>query len=603
MSVQARRASFSYLPYVLILAFTLLLMAAPYFVKLPIPETATETTSARLSFNGGPEQAVELPHRWPRLPASAPVRAVYRLSVEIPTGGGYLLIPAAQQEIAAQLNEQRLGGTQIYISGEPSVGAPYMLRIPDGMSGTADLVITLTRESGVVPGYLSRVHVADESSIADVRWAWLSVTSGMRISVLGLQAIVITALATVWLARRGDPIFAWLFIIGGGSLLYSLANSPASGLVSPDGQPYIVFVMPSFGLMALGLAQAVAGIPRPRWLKIAIVGLPLALTAGVWLEVVPSMVGVLVAALVAIGGHIFAALLLTRDALRCNEWDRALLAVPFFLVAWYGLRDLGIVIGLIDGALLLSGKIRLVTMIAVITLLMRRLVSSLDALDHSNETLRLRLAAQEEELSELHAKEKALTAQTIREQERSRLTRDLHDGLSGHLVSIIALSQEREGDPKAIERAARGALDDLRLVINSLDLDDGDLLVALADLRERIEPQLRRVGMELDWSMENLPPVDGFKPSSALSILRIVQEAITNAVKHGMPGRIAVHGSAGRGETIVVRIANEARSDVAQGHGHGLRNMQRRAAELGGAVNFHLTDGMATLRMVLPSKL
>lgn len=591
-----------YLPYLLILALTLLLMAAAHVVRLPIPEAARMADTATVSINGGPEEAVTLPHRWPRI--AGPVEATYRIAVDRPaTGPGYLLIPAAQHTLTAALDGMRVPGTEIYIAGEPSVGAPYILDMPDGPKGTAELVVTLTRSSGLVPGYLSPVYAVDADAMADDRWAWVLVSRGTRVSFIGLQGIVILALATVWLARHKDPIFGWLFLIGIGSLCYSVLNAPDGGLIPADGQPYLTYMMPAFGLMALGLAKAIVGVPRPAWLKIGIIAMPLSLVAGMASGVLPPLPALLLATMVAIGGHVVAAVILARDALRRDEWDRALLAVPFFLVGWYGLRDLGIVTGLVDGALLLSAKIRLVTMLAVITLLMRRLVSSLDAVDRSNDTLRLRLAAQEAELSQLHAKEKELTARTIREQERDRLTRDLHDGLSGHLVSIIALSQDDKADAGSIERAARGALDDLRMVINSLDLDDGDLRLALAGLRERLEPQLRRLGIELHWSMENLPEVSGFTSSGALSILRIIQEAITNAVKHGTPGRITVQGSAGRGDTILLRIANEVRSGADPGTGHGLKNMQRRAVELGGAVRFEVDGSRATLTVVLPSVL
>lgn len=599
MSGGVARTPLFYLPYLLILALTLLLMAAAHVARLPIPEAASMADRAIVSINGGPEEAVALPHRWPRI--AGPVEATYRIAIDLPaTGPGYLLIPAAQHTLAATLDGMRVPGTEIYIVGEPSVGAPYMLEIPDGPEGAAELVVTLTRQSGLVPGYLSPVHAVAADAMADDRWAWVLVSRGTRVSVIGLQGIVIVALATVWLARRKDPIFGWLFLIGVGSLSYSVLNTPDGGLIPADGQPYLTFTMPAFGLMALGLAMAIVGVPRPAWLKLGIVALPLSLVVGMASGILPPLPALLLATMAAIGGHIVAAAILARDALRRDEWDRALLAVPFFLVGWYGLRDLGIVTGLVDGALLLSAKIRLVTMLAVITLLMRRLVSSLDAVDRSNDTLRLRLAAQEAELSKLHAKEKELTAQTIREQERDRLTRDLHDGLSGHLVSIIALSQDEKADARSIERAARGALDDLRMVINSLDLDDGDLRLALAGLRERLEPQLRRLGIELHWSMESLPAVSGFTSSGALSILRIVQEAIANAINHGKPGRITVQGSAGRGNTILLRIANEVGSDAVPGTGHGLKNMQRRAADLGGAVRFDLDGGRATLTVVLP---
>ena len=72
--------------------------------------------------------------------------------------------------------------------------------------------------------------------------------------------------------------------------------------------------------------------------------------------------------------------------------------------------------------------------------------------------------------------------------------RDLHDGLGGQLVSIVALS-EREGGGDA----ARAALKDLRVVIDSMDDIGGDLMLALGSWRERAAAQLRPHDIALDF--------------------------------------------------------------------------------------------------------
>lgn len=189
----------------------------------------------------------------------------------------------------------------------------------------------------------------------------------------------------------------------------------------------------------------------------------------------------------------------------------------------------------------------------------------------------------------------------MREDERQRLTLDLHDGLSGHLVSIIALS-ERGADHRVVERAARAALDDLRLVINSLDIGDQDLPLAMAGFREKLEPQLRRLGVVLDWSTEQLPDISGVTPSNSLSVLRILQEAVTNALKHGATRAIRIHGRPEpHGATI--SIVNDVAEGNETGTGHGLNNMRRRAEALGGQVHFERASRQAVLALRLPSRL
>src|SRR5690606_23580564 len=125
---------------------------------------------------------------------------------------------------------------------------------------------------------------------------------------------------------------------------------------------------------------SIVGITRPPWLKLAVVGLPTAQALCVALDLAPPMIIATVSGLSAIGGHLTGGILLARNALRTWEWDQALLAAPFLLVAWYGLRDMGIILGTVEGGLLLGSKARPLTTVAVLVLLMRRLAYSLGEL-------------------------------------------------------------------------------------------------------------------------------------------------------------------------------------------------------------------------------
>jgi two-component system, NarL family, sensor histidine kinase UhpB len=165
-------------------------------------------------------------------------------------------------------------------------------------------------------------------------------------------------------------------------------------------------------------------------------------------------------------------------------------------------------------------------------------------------------------------------------------------------VSIIALS-ERAGD-RTVEQAAREALNDLRLVIYSLDLGDTDLPLALANFRERLVPQLQRMGVELDWSIAALPDVSGVKPSNALAILRVLQEAITNALKHGPARKIIVRGRPAADGMVAITIENDGRAFAESKGGHGLANMRRRAQQLHGKLIFEALAQGTKITLLLP---
>jgi signal transduction histidine kinase len=423
-----------------------------------------------------------------------------------------------------------------------------------------------------------------------------------RTITFALHLFIVAGLLTVWGARPGDAIFRWLAVIGTTSLIVVIAEFRPFPAIIDIARPWLVMILSSFGLMMIGLALAISEMPRPRWLLWLIVGFPISLILLYATGLLPLPATVLPSVAFAIGGHVVAGVILIHTFARQREWVYGFLAVPFFLTAWFGIRDVAVVFELIPGGFLLSTFVRPVTYLSVLVLLMYKLASSLNRLDQANDVLRTRLAAQEAELSALHAKEKVLVGQTVREQERQRLMRDLHDGLSGYLVSIIAMS-EKHGRDVDIERTAREALEDLRLVIHSLDLGDTDLPLALAGFRERLSPRLRRLGVTLTWSMERLPEIQGVTPENALSVLRILQEAVTNALKHGPARAIHIEGSPGTSDTALLSITNDGPSDISSGTGNGLSNMQRRAQKLGGYISTTKSAKGYELQLSLPRRL
>jgi signal transduction histidine kinase len=591
--------------HILLVSLALLLAAAPFVLKIPAPPAEIVLDEASFSLDGGPAQAVALPHRWPRSVPYGPARSVYTIDFEVAepvVEPMFMIVRAARQNLRAEINGKELTPLGSLPWLDVAAGTSHRMRLPDGALAPGDnrLVLTLERRHAAVPGHLSRLYLGGSSMMEADYWSRLLGSGRVRSGTHALHLVLIIALATLWTARRQDAAFGWLALIGVSSFVVALPNETNIPSAIDFTKPYFVLTLPAFGLMSIGLGYAIAGKPVPRWLCHAIPGLPALLIVLVASGISPPFPAAVVAALLAIATHLGAAIVVARAYLMRERWEIGLLSIPFFLTAWYGLHDIAVVSGMVDGAFLLSGFVRPLTMLAILMLLMRRLALSLNELDGANETLRERLAEREAELSVLHEKERARTAQSVREQERQRLMHDLHDGLSGHLVSIIALSERKQADPNAIERAAREALNDLRLVINSLDIGDRDLPLALASFRERLEPQLRRLGVDLAWSMEDLPEVSGVTPANALSVLRILQEAVTNALKHGPATRIAIRGAQdGEGAAKIV-VENDGRATVGSDKGHGMANMRRRANLLGGRVALASVPTGMRLTLSLP---
>ena len=207
----------------------------------------------------------------------------------------------------------------------------------------------------------------------------------------------------------------------------------------------------------------------------------------------------------------------------------------------------------------------------------------------------------------------ALEQRATRLSERTRLARELHDSV-GHALSLVvvqagAARKVRDTDPafvdqalEAVEEAARTALTDLDQVLGLLrdeESADGTNHRPVADLRQfdTLIATTRRAGLavepEVTGDLAALPAV------VSRESYRIVQEALTNALRHGRPP-VAMRLRVEPGEFVI-----EADNPVAPGHrprrrGRGLRGMRERAAVLGGDMSTAIEDDRWRLRVRLP---
>lgn len=145
-----------------------------------------------------------------------------------------------------------------------------------------------------------------------------------------------------------------------------------------------------------------------------------------------------------------------------------------------------------------------------------------------------------EEMRAEFDRRKAEERQAVIAAERTRLLHDLHDGMGSQLITALRMTRRDEVPREEVARVIEDSLEDMRLIIDSLDLEESDLLPLLANLRYRLEPRLNAIGVGLQWQVGPLPEMDYLTPETGLSILRTLQEAINNAVRHGAAKTITV---------------------------------------------------------------
>lgn len=215
-----------------------------------------------------------------------------------------------------------------------------------------------------------------------------------------------------------------------------------------------------------------------------------------------------------------------------------------------------------------------------------------------NAELEQRVQERARQLQDTHERLRALENAAIVAAERERLMRDMHDGIGSQLITTLEAVERGTTRSGEVAALLRECMDDLRLMIDSLEPDAFALQAALGNLRYRLEPRLRAAGIALHWEVDDAASLPSGRP--ALQVLRIVQEAITNVLKHA--GASELRFSCRReGDALVLRIADNGRglreaAPVASGH-RGLGNMQLRAQQLHGSLR--LASGAAGTQITL----
>lgn len=249
--------------------------------------------------------------------------------------------------------------------------------------------------------------------------------------------------------------------------------------------------------------------------------------------------------------------------------------------------------GVREGNLLNSSVFLLLAMTAAFLARNFRLFQSQAAL---NAMLQTKVEQREAELVEAARREQSLIRQQALDEERRRIMRDLHDGLGSQLMSIMLSARVGIAEPAVVAEGLQSVIDEMRLMVDSMDSVGESLSSALATFKARVQPRIEATGIGFDWHEDPaIATISDFGPRDVLQIFRVLQEAVTNALKHSGCSRIIVQ-ALHQGATLVLTVEDDGKGITSIGEaGRGLTNMRLRAASVQGEVSVQPgKDGQGT---------
>jgi len=415
----------------------------------------------------------------------------------------------------------------------------------------------------------------------------------------------------IWFKRRHESLYLLFFIISAAAFL-RMQHYYVGGNYLPLSDEWLQWLTVSSLMWLVTLVNNFMERlhKRPlRWLTPTLVTVTLAcnlLTLPGSAMLVPSLV--LITPLLYLLMLPFAVLISVdalRNALRTRSRDVWLMAGWFVGTIVLSAYDLALQNNWVNPEGVYTnpyGVLGLFTMFGYI--MFGRYVGAIGEVERVNAGLAQRLRDREAELAASYERMSKIEQRQTLSDERQRLMQDMHDGLGSTLISAIRSVEQGGMSDSKVSQILKDCMDDLKLAIDSMEPVEADLLLLLATLRFRLEPRLEGTDVTLLWEVRELPTLDWLDPSSALHILRIVQESVANILRHTRATEIRV-GTAVQGDGVQVIIEDngqgfDVEKALGEAAGRGLHNQRRRAESIGGMVDWQSGPAGTRLTLWLP---
>lgn len=494
-----------------------------------------------------------------------------------------------------------------------SWNTPRIWRLPESAlhAGVNTVWVRVVGTAQQTPG-LGPVHLGEPQALQqlhDSQW-W------RHRALFAVNLIVSSVLGAVffclWVTRRTQSAYGWYALM---ALLWGLF---ISNVLVTTPWPFSTTLMAMrANSMALVLyiacfcifiwrfgGQVLPRVERALWLLSTALLALLALVPDAFLAEASVVIAVTVAALYVVNCLQFA-----WHAWRTREREQVLLALSLLVFVGAIVHDLLFMLKVIAGLTPFTPYTSIASLFCLSAVLALRHARSVRRIERFNDELAEGIARARSELGDTLEREHALALTNNRLQDRLQIAHDLHDGLGGSLVRMMALVEQAEKplQNQQVLSFLKLIRDDLRQTIDSGSSAGVQVPVTpqawIAPLRHRFVQLFDELGIDSQWTF---PPQWRMPPDAlqCLALTRLVEEALVNVLKHSRARRVQADLQQTRSGRLQLCIEDDGVGfDVEAvrqaGISVGMRSMQARIARVGGTLEVVSRPGRTRLTIQL----
>ncbi len=483
-----------------------------------------------------------------------------------------------------------------------------LLSAPLLHAGENTLLVRISGLSAFQPG-LGKVVLGSPQRVQAHYEGEYLVRHDLQLLSLSVSATLGCFFIVLWLLRRRESAYGWFGLLNLAWLACGINNVATSPW--PFASTYTWEAMNTAALLLFSAAFALFVVRyfERRYVRSEIALLVLTGACAVSMFVMPTAyleveraAFTLVCSVIVLGSSCW----FLRLAWQTRRMEHSILAVYMLAVIAADVHDLLVFLNVIHAYTYYAAIASNLLLVAMALILASRFTRSLQRIENFNNELRSEVETAKASLAATLQRQHDLEIGHARISERLNLVRDLHDGLGGMLVGNIAAMENAPGKTSSPHFLAllKEVRDDLRLIIETATSHahgEHPLSDELVPLRHRLSNLLEANHIDCRWTVSGLDALY-MDPSHSLEILRFLQEALTNVLKHSGASKVDITVSSD-GKNLQLEVVDNGHGlehETAPSHGAGMQSMRARAQRLGTELRLESMRGKMLVGLHLP---